>query len=115
MLNFESVEEVCESKSITLVVHPAIRRAVKGYEESFYVGLQLFPEGRDRTEYSFCLCRMVAMSGWCSRSVTHPEGTRSLESIRSLEMDFNGSRQAAKLSYRAGLASPFGGGFKSVY
>ncbi|MBM6584201.1 hypothetical protein ILT44_28815 [Microvirga sp. BT689] len=42
MLSFESVEEVCESKSITLVVHPAIRRAVRGYEESFYIGLRCF-------------------------------------------------------------------------
>ena len=45
MLNFESVEEVCESKNITLVVHPAIRRAVKGYEESFYIGLRCFLKG----------------------------------------------------------------------
>ncbi|MFC5483256.1 hypothetical protein [Microvirga aerilata] len=45
MLSFESVEEVCESKSITLVVHPAIRRAVKGYEESFYIGLRCFLKG----------------------------------------------------------------------
>ncbi len=45
MLSFESVEEVCESKSITLVVHPAVRRAVKGYEESFYIGLRCFLKG----------------------------------------------------------------------
>ena len=45
MLSFETVEEVCESKSITLVVHPAIRRAVKGYEESFYIGLRCFLKG----------------------------------------------------------------------
>ncbi|EIM29865.1 hypothetical protein [Microvirga lotononidis] len=45
MLSFESVEEVCESKSLTLVVHPAIRRAVKGYEESFYIGLRCFLKG----------------------------------------------------------------------
>ena len=45
MLSFESVEEVCESKRITLVVHPAIRRAVKGYEESFYIGLRCFLKG----------------------------------------------------------------------
>jgi hypothetical protein len=45
VLSFESVEEVCESKSITLVVHPAIRRAVKGYEESFYIGLRCFLKG----------------------------------------------------------------------
>src|SRR5215207_1552651 len=45
VLSFESVEEVCESRSITLVVHPAIRRAVKGYEESFYIGLRCFLKG----------------------------------------------------------------------
>ena len=45
MLSFQSVEEVCESKSITLVIHPAVRRAVKGYEESFYIGLRCFLKG----------------------------------------------------------------------
>lgn len=45
MLSFKTVEEVCESKSITLVLHPAIRRAIKGYEESFYIGLRCFLEG----------------------------------------------------------------------
>jgi hypothetical protein len=45
VLSFETVEEVCESKSITLVVHPAIRRALKGYEESFYIGLRCFLTG----------------------------------------------------------------------
>jgi hypothetical protein len=42
VLSFESVEEACESKSITFVVHPAIHRALKGYEESFYIGLRCF-------------------------------------------------------------------------
>ena len=45
MLSFESVEEVCESRQTTLVIHPAIRRAIKGYEESFYVGLRCFLAG----------------------------------------------------------------------
>jgi hypothetical protein len=45
VLSFESVEEVCESKRITLVVHPAVRRAVRGYEESFYIGLRCFLKG----------------------------------------------------------------------
>ena len=45
MLSFESVEEVCASKRITLVIHPAIRRAVKGYEESLYIGLNCFLKG----------------------------------------------------------------------
>jgi hypothetical protein len=35
VLSFEAVEEVCESKQTTLVIHPAIRRAIKGYKESF--------------------------------------------------------------------------------
>lgn len=42
MLSFKAVEEVCERENITLVVHPAIRRAIRGYEESFYVGLRCF-------------------------------------------------------------------------
>jgi hypothetical protein len=45
VLSFDSVEEVCESKRITLVVHPAIRRAMRGYEESFYIGLRCFLKG----------------------------------------------------------------------
>jgi hypothetical protein len=45
VLSFDVVEEVCDSKRTTLVVHPAIRRAVKGYEESFYVGLRCFLAG----------------------------------------------------------------------
>lgn len=45
MLNFESVEEVCESKNITLVLHPIVRKAVKGFEESFYIGLRCFLTG----------------------------------------------------------------------
>jgi hypothetical protein len=45
VLSFETVENICESKNITLVVHPAIRRAVTGYEESFYIGLRCFLKG----------------------------------------------------------------------
>ncbi|WP_262270981.1 hypothetical protein [Microvirga yunnanensis] len=45
MLSFEAVEEVCESKQVTLVIHPAIRRAIKGYEESLYAGLRCFLAG----------------------------------------------------------------------
>jgi hypothetical protein len=45
VLSFDVVEDVCESKRTTLVVHPAIRRALKGYEESFYVGLRCFFAG----------------------------------------------------------------------
>ena len=45
VLNIDAVEEVCESRKTTLVIHPAIRRAIKGYEESFYVGLRCFLAG----------------------------------------------------------------------
>ena len=45
MLSFDAVEEVCEHARATLVIHPAIRRAVKGYEESFYIGLRCFLKG----------------------------------------------------------------------
>ena len=45
MLSFDAVEDVCESKHTTLVIHPIIRRAVKGYEESFDVGLRCYLAG----------------------------------------------------------------------
>ena len=45
MLSFDAVEEVCESRQTTLVIHPAIRQAIKGYEESFYIGLRCFLAG----------------------------------------------------------------------
>ena len=45
MLSFDAVEDVCERARTTLVIHPAIRRAVRGYEESFYIGLRCFLRG----------------------------------------------------------------------
>ncbi len=45
VVTLSSLEEVCESKGITLVLHPAVRRAIKGYEESFYVGACCFLRG----------------------------------------------------------------------
>ena len=42
MLSFDAVETVCESTRTTLVLHPAIRRAVNGYDESFYIGLLFY-------------------------------------------------------------------------
>jgi hypothetical protein len=51
VLSFERVEEVCESKNITLVIHPSVRRAVKGYEESFYLGLRCFLKGETDGTY----------------------------------------------------------------
>jgi len=45
VLTISSIEDLCETKGVTLVIHPAIRRAVKGYEESFYVGAACFLRG----------------------------------------------------------------------
>jgi hypothetical protein len=45
VLSLEAVEDLCESMRTTLVVHPVIRRAVRGYEESFYIGLRCFLRG----------------------------------------------------------------------
>lgn len=45
MLSFDAVEDVCERARTTLVIHPAVRRAVRGYEESFYIGLRCFLRG----------------------------------------------------------------------
>jgi hypothetical protein len=42
VLSFDAVEDVCDQHRTTLVIHPIIRRALKGYEESFYVGLRCF-------------------------------------------------------------------------
>ena len=45
MLSFDAVEEVCAQKRTALVIHPAVRQAIRGYEESFYVGLRCFLAG----------------------------------------------------------------------
>jgi hypothetical protein len=45
VLSFNAIEEVCESRQTTLVIHPAVRRALGGYEESFHVGLRAFLAG----------------------------------------------------------------------
>jgi hypothetical protein len=45
VLSFDAVEEICESKHTTLVIHPVIRKALRGYEESFYLGLRCFLSG----------------------------------------------------------------------
>ena len=45
VLSFDAVEDVCERKQTTLVIHPAIRQGLSGYEESLYVGLRCFLVG----------------------------------------------------------------------
>jgi hypothetical protein len=57
MLSLASIEEVCEAKRITLVMHPAIRRALKPYGESFYVGACCFLRGETNGLYFLPLDR----------------------------------------------------------
>ncbi len=45
MLSFDAVQEICDKAQTTLVLHPAIRRAVRGHEEGFYIGLRCFLRG----------------------------------------------------------------------
>ena len=40
-----NIEEDWDAKGLTLVMHPAIRKAVKGFEESFYIGACCFLRG----------------------------------------------------------------------
>ena len=51
MFSLASIEEVCEAKRITLVMHPAIRRALNPYGESFYVGACCFLRGETNGLY----------------------------------------------------------------
>ena len=45
MRTLSAIEDGCDRNEITLVVHPAIRRAIKRYEESFYIGVRCFLQG----------------------------------------------------------------------
>ncbi len=51
MLGVTDIEEVCEAKSITLVMHPVIRTAVKRYAESFYIGACCYLRGETNGLY----------------------------------------------------------------
>ena len=44
-LTIAAVEKACEANSITLVIHPAVRRAVGPYQESFYIGVCSYLRG----------------------------------------------------------------------
>ena len=76
MLSFDAVEEVCESKRMALVVHPAIRQAIKGYEESFYVGLRCFLAGETDGLY-FLPLRSGGTCALFFRNASRQEGTTS--------------------------------------
>ena len=39
------IEQTCDAQGITLVLHPAVRQALRGYEESFYIGAACFLRG----------------------------------------------------------------------
>jgi hypothetical protein len=45
VLSLSSVENECEAKGITLVIHPAIRQAVRGFEETFSLGAACYLRG----------------------------------------------------------------------
>ena len=46
-----AVEEVCKGRDITLVIHPAIRQALVGYEEEFSIPAAGFLRGEGRAAY----------------------------------------------------------------
>ena len=46
-----AVEEVCKGKNITLVIHPAIRKALIGYEDEFAVPAAAFLQGQGQAAY----------------------------------------------------------------
>src|SRR5919107_3620641 len=45
------VEEVCEERDITLVIHPAIRNALTGFEEEFSILAAAFLQGEGRAAF----------------------------------------------------------------
>jgi hypothetical protein len=45
------VEEVCEEREITLVVHPAIRTALRGFEGAFSMPAAAYLQGDARAVY----------------------------------------------------------------
>jgi hypothetical protein len=44
-LTIADVEIACDATGITLVMHPAVRRAIRAYQESFYIGACSFLRG----------------------------------------------------------------------
>ena len=45
------VEEVCEEREITLLIHPAIRKALRGFEEAFSLPAAALLRGDGRVAY----------------------------------------------------------------
>jgi hypothetical protein len=46
-----TVEEVCEGRGITLVIHPTIRKALTGFEEEFSSPAAAFLRGEGRAAF----------------------------------------------------------------
>ena len=46
-----TVEEVCEERDITLVIHPAIRKALIGFEQDFSLPAAAFLQGEGRAAF----------------------------------------------------------------
>jgi hypothetical protein len=57
VLSFDAVQEICDRANTTLVLHPAIRKAVRGHEEGFYIGLRCFLRGETGGIYHLPLAR----------------------------------------------------------
>ena len=51
MSDLNTVEDVCQERDITLVVHPAIREAPLGFEEDFSIPAAAFLQGGGRAAY----------------------------------------------------------------
>lgn len=45
MLTIANIEDDCDAKGMTLVMHPVLRQAIKGFEESFFIGARCFLRG----------------------------------------------------------------------
>ena len=50
-MSLNHLEQTCEAQGITLVMHPTIRRAVRRYEESFYIGVCSYLRGESDGRY----------------------------------------------------------------
>ena len=56
-LTIADVETACEANDVTLVMHPAVRRAISPYGESFYIGACSFLRGESDGLYFLPLTR----------------------------------------------------------
>ena len=52
-----TVEEVCQGRDITLVIHPVIRKALTGYEEEFSISASAYLQGEGRAAFFLPLQR----------------------------------------------------------